>query len=158
MDQMMMNRRHGSCHALASASGFTLIEVMITLAIIAILASIAYPSYTSYVAKGNRAEGRAAVMRMLQDQERWFTQKNTYVAIDQTAGTAVLKNFSGDSRTTSKYWVGATACGATPITQCINVIAVPQFGGGDPLVGTLSSQSTGSRSCTGTKTDLCWPS
>ncbi len=143
----------------AGARGFTLIEVMITVAIVGILAAIAYPSYTSYVAKGNRAEGRAAAMKMLQDQERWFTQKNTYVAVVATnASGEVLKNFSGDSRATSKYFIGAAQCGATAINQCVLVTAVPQFGGGDPEVGTLSITSTGTRSCTGTKPTLCWPS
>lgn len=145
--------------AAAGARGFTLIEMMITVAIVGILAAIAYPSYTSYVAKGNRAEGRAAVMKMLQDQERWFTQKTTYVVVNSgNASGEVLKNFSGDSRATSKYFVGAAQCGATAINQCVLITAVPQFGGGDPEVGTLSMTSTGTRSCTGSKPTLCWPS
>ena len=41
------------------AAGFTLIELMITVAIIAILASVAYPSYRDHVAKGRRAEAKA---------------------------------------------------------------------------------------------------
>lgn len=152
-----MSRRNP--HLAAGARGFTLIEMMITVAIVGILAAIAFPSYTSYVAKGNRAEGRAAVMKMLQDQERWFTQKNTYVAIDATqASGAVLKNFSGDSRATSKYFVGARQCGTTALNQCVEVFAVPQFGGGDSTVGTLTTQSTGARSCTGSQPTLCWPS
>lgn len=146
-------------HPAAGARGFTLIEMMITVAIVGILAAIAFPSYTSYVAKGNRAEGRAAVMKMLQDQERWFTQKNTYVLVNASnASGEVLKNFSGDSRATSKYFVGAAQCGTIPLNQCVQVSAVPQFGGGDPEVGTLTTQSTGARSCTGTKPTLCWPS
>jgi len=152
-----MSRR--TPYAAAGARGFTLIEMMITVAIVGILAAIAYPSYTSYVAKGNRAEGRSAVMKMLQDQERWFTQRNTYVVIDETKTAGdVLKNFSGDSRATSKYFVGARQCGTTALNQCVEVYAVPQFGGGDSQVGTLTSQSTGARSCTGSKPTLCWPS
>jgi len=152
-----MSRR--TPYAAAGARGFTLIEMMITVAIVGILAAIAYPSYTSYVAKGNRAEGRSAVIKMLQDQERWFTQRNTYVVIDETKTAGdVLKNFSGDSRATSKYFVGARQCGTTALNQCVEVYAVPQFGGGDSQVGTLTSQSTGARSCTGSKPTLCWPS
>ena len=140
--------------------GFTLIEVMITVAIIGILAAVAYPSYTGYIAKGNRAEGRAAVMKMLQDQERYFTQMNTYVVVDAAAATGQpLQNFSGSARATSKYFVGAAACSALlPINQCVQVTAVPQFGSGDPQAGSLTATSAGARSCTGTKPTLCWPS
>lgn len=144
----------------AAERGFTLIEVMITVAIVGILAAVAYPSYTGYVAKGNRAEGRAAVMKMLQDQERYFTQMNTYVVVDATAATGQpLQNFSGSARATSRYFVGAAACSAQlPINQCVLVTAVPQFGRGDPQVGSLTATSAGARSCTGTQPTLCWPS
>jgi len=142
-----------------AGQGFTLIEVMITVAIIGILAAVAYPSYTGYIAKGNRAEGRAAVMKMLQDQERYFTQMNTYVVVDAAVATGQpLQNFSGSARATSKYFVGAAACGTQPMNQCVQVTAVPQFGSGDPQAGSLTATSAGARSCTGTKPTLCWPS
>ncbi len=139
--------------------GFTLIEVMITVAIIGILATVAYPSYAAYVARGNRAEGRAAVMKMLLDQERYFTQMNTYVVVnaDAEAGQP-LKNFSGDARATSRYWVGAAACTGQALNQCVSVTAVPKFGNGDAEAGTLTATSTGARGCTGTRPQLCWPS
>lgn len=53
------------------SNGFTLIELMSCVAIIAILAAIAMPSYQSYVAKGRRADGRAALMALLQAQEQY---------------------------------------------------------------------------------------
>ena len=144
----------------AVGRGFTLIEVMITVAIIAILAAVAYPSYVNHVAKGNRAEGRAAVMKMLLDQERYFTQMNTYVAVDASATAGQpLQNFSGSARATSKYLVGAAACSAQqPLNHCVLVTAVPQFGGGDAQVGSLTATSAGARGCTGSKPALCWPS
>ena len=60
--------------------GFTLIELMITVAIVGILASIAYPSYIESVRKGRRAEARAALTELMQQQERFMTQNNTYRA------------------------------------------------------------------------------
>ena len=50
----------------APARGFTLIEVMIVVAIVAILSAIALPSYTEYIRRGNRAEARAGLLQAAQ--------------------------------------------------------------------------------------------
>lgn len=54
------------------ANGFSLIELVITIAIFAIIASIAVPSYTQFVLKGNRADAREMLLRVAQEQERFF--------------------------------------------------------------------------------------
>lgn len=59
--------------------GFTLIELMIAVAIVGILAAIAYPSYTEYVRKTRRAEASAAVLAVAQIAERYYSQTGTYV-------------------------------------------------------------------------------
>ena len=71
----------------ARMTGFTLIELMITVAIIAILAGIALPSYRDSVAKGHRAEARAVLLEASQWMERFFSENYRY---DQnSAGTLV---------------------------------------------------------------------
>lgn len=68
-------------------TGFTLIELMITVAIIAILAAIAYPSYQEQVRKGRRADAMAQMVTLAQAYERYYTSNNTYVGFWGTVPT-----------------------------------------------------------------------
>ncbi len=58
--------------------GFTLIEVMITVAIVAILAAIAYPTYQNHVIKTRRKAAEACLMELAQWMERYYTTNMTY--------------------------------------------------------------------------------
>lgn len=61
-------------------NGFTLIELMITVAIMAILVSIAYPAYTSFVQKSNRTDATQAISYTAQQLERCYSQGFNYAA------------------------------------------------------------------------------
>lgn len=67
------HRTTASLHA-----GFTLIEVMIVVAVIGILSSIAYPSYTEYVLRGKITEATAALQGLQADMERFYQNNRTY--------------------------------------------------------------------------------
>jgi type IV pilus assembly protein PilE len=143
--------------------GFSLIELMIVVAIIGVLASIAYPAYTGSVLKGKRAEGRAALAELMQQQERFMTQTNSYCAFSNSGGTATavagcttvpFKTFSGDNAAKTAYYLSAAACASTTIKECVEVSAQPI--GSDPEAGTLRMQSTGTKSCSGTNSTVCW--
>jgi type IV pilus assembly protein PilE len=141
------------------ARGFTLIELMITVAVVSILASVAYPSYRYAILKRNRAEGRAALIDLMQQQERMLTAQGSYATLDPGATTGLaFKNYSGQGRAGSAYFLGADACPQGGLGACVIVYAVPNFN--DPEVGTLRIWSTGSKDCIGspapTRPDLCW--
>lgn len=59
--------------------GFTLIELMIGVAVLGILVAIAYPGYRDQVAKGHRADARTALLALAQRMERFYTERSTYV-------------------------------------------------------------------------------
>jgi type IV pilus assembly protein PilE len=59
--------------------GFTLLEVMIVVAIVAVLAAVALPSYSDYVTRGRILEATTALSNLRQQEEQWFLDNRTYV-------------------------------------------------------------------------------
>ncbi|RYH22676.1 MAG: prepilin-type N-terminal cleavage/methylation domain-containing protein [Alcaligenaceae bacterium] len=164
-----------------SITGFSLLELLIALAVTGILASVAYPAYTDSMRKGRRAQGRVAIAEVLQQQERYMTQYNCYMAFTTdvngaaapvensecgvTATTQVpFKPFAGDSVAAASHLLSATACAGSAVSpslkECVRVEARPVLA--DPGAGTLWMASTGAKGCTpenGTTIGMetCWP-
>lgn len=76
------------------STGFTLIEVMIVVAIIALLASIAVPSYSSYVARSKRVEVRTEILKAEGWLERYYTENNRFTSGTALTDTTVPAAFS----------------------------------------------------------------
>ena len=126
---------------------------------------MAYPSYNNSILKGRRAEAQVALTELLQQQERYMTQRNTYLAFTTASGgvtnptTAPFKAFSGANISDANYLLSAEQCPATgggslAITECVRVLATPIRS--DTEAGTLRMTSSGTKDCTGTKPDVCW--
>ncbi|MFO6422829.1 type IV pilin protein [Motilimonas sp. KMU-193] len=93
-------------------AGFTLMEVMIVVAIIGILASIAYPSYQDYVKKSRRADAQAHLMKAALEQESWRITNATYAGNFASLALATSNayySFSVVSNAASTYTLKATA-------------------------------------------------
>ncbi len=124
------------------SSGFTLMELMITVAIIGILAGIAYPSYTDYVIRAKRGDGKAGLLKLQLAQEKYRANCSQYAtgihATTYTCGTGGSYNLIGSTTSPDGLYTLAIAEGnattysltATPTftdTKC-NVLSIDQAG------------------------------
>lgn len=98
-------------------AGFTLIEVMIVVAVIGILAAVAYPSYSSYIQKGKRATAQAALMELASKQQTYLLDRRLYSGSLTDLGFAAPKEIEND------YTFSATKADGPPPT--FTVTATP---------------------------------
>lgn len=66
-------------HVSPRSAGFSLIELMIAVAVVGVLASVAYPSYTRHIERTDRAQARAALLEAAQYMERYYATQGTYL-------------------------------------------------------------------------------
>lgn len=94
-------------------SGFTLIELMITVAIVAILAAVAYPSLMNQIRKSRRSDAVQALAALQQAQERWRTQNSLYAG-NAVISTAWPNGLGMSVRTAGGYYDIAIATNPAP--------------------------------------------
>ena len=126
--------------------GFTLIELMIVVAILAIVAAWGYSSYRDTILKSHRSEGLGELLVIADKLERFYSDQGRY-------DTAVLSDIHGTSSGNGYYVLSITTATAVQFT----ITAAPQGGQADDTkCGTFTLTSQGTRTASGTDADKCW--
>lgn len=128
------------------ARGFTLIELMITVAVVAILAAVAIPSYTEHVRKSRRAQAKADLVELAQQLERFHTVQNTY--------SGMTLPFTQSPRDGKSYYTLSLSGAAT--SSAFTLQAVPGTGQDKDKCGTLTLDQAGRKTPTAAKVAGCW--
>jgi len=126
--------------------GFTLIELMIAVAVVGILAAVAYPSYTGFVQRASRTDAKSLLLENAQYMERFFTTNNTYV-------DAVLPNAASPKSASGSSIRYNISFSAGPTASTYTMQAVPANAQASDSCGTLTLTNTGAQS---PSTAGCW--
>ena len=136
-----------------AARGFTLIELMIVVAIVAILTAIAYPSYTHYILKTRRGAAKACLSEYANYMERYYTTNMEYdkAGAGGAANTLPAMDCNTAQQTANyyDYTLGNLAASTYTLT------ATPKNGQSSDSCGALTLDQTGAR--TAARGDAtCW--
>lgn len=118
-------------------SGFTLIELMIVVAVVGILAAIAFPSYRQYVIRGNRSAAQAQMMDIANREQQYFLANRSYA--DKT--TLESNGYSLPSDVASNYSYGISVGASAVPSYTITFTAI----GGQTSDGNLTLDSQGNK-------------
>ncbi len=129
--------------------GVTLIELLITVAIMGILGSIAYPSYTTFVQQSNRAEAQKELLQLANLMEQYFSDHRTYT--DEL--TDLGKSDDTYLTESGNYTMSASINGVGTTYTLTATVKAGSSQAGDSECATMSVNQTGQKTATNT---TCW--
>jgi type IV pilus assembly protein PilE len=137
-------QRSGICrvryHASRWSRGFTLVELMVAVAIVSILLAIAVPSYSAYVKKSRRGEAEATLVDIAQREQQYFLDQRAYAATVATVGATIPPDLN------AFYAFAIAPGGGAPPTFTVTATPVPGSAqAGDPV---LTIDNTGAKTPT----------
>jgi len=148
-----MNELRAALRARINAeNGFTLIELMVAVAIVGVLVSVALPSYVEHVRRGKRSDAQSVLLESAQFMQRYYVAHNTFAGASLT-GTGLDHVPKNASATDASYTVQLTVPSASN-GRAYALTATPRFS--DPKCGELKLMSTGQKLSAVGSTKDCW--
>lgn len=133
--------------------GFTLIELMITVAVVGILAAVAYPSYQEHIRKSRRAAAQAAMLEVAQKQMQLFLDRRSYAtAADSAALAGAPLRVAIPDNVQSAYDFSVATTAPANAVPTFTVTAAPKGAQSSDKCGTMTLNHVGAK----TPATGCW--
>ena len=143
----------------AKQNGFTLVELMITVAIIGILSSVGYPSYTKHIQKAKRVEAQGALVSMATAMEQWRVENNNNYGdgTDSIFAVQVPTDGTGTKTYSLTFTTTVSASDSTKYDK-YTLTATPVTPQDADVCHVLTLKSTGEKGANGISPDTagCW--
>ncbi len=138
------------------AKGFSLIELMIVVAIVGIISAIAYPNYTEYVTKSKRTAATSCLMEYAQYMEQYRASKMSYGGSDHSDDFDDIGLGCETENGLDSHYQFAPNAAFSATTYTIKATPIGAQASADTSCGTLSINHLGVKSASAGDADNCW--